>query len=170
MRCWDNILLVPENLIRRLLLPYVGDVWYTIQVGDISNQQGGDNVEDLNDDEISGEEVVVSWTRGPSWVSGERWTQWKPGRPDPHPPPARRPPKSRVDKKLWKDTESSLPENPAPARAPLPVNYFRVKSEDGSGKYKCRVPVFEHPCRMARDVPARRQWQSVVRSVLVREE
>ena len=60
------------------------------------------SVEDLNDDEISGEEVVVSWTRlrGPSWVSGERWTQWKPGRPDPHPPPARRPPKWRVDKKL----------------------------------------------------------------------
>ena len=158
MRCWDNILLVPENLIRRLLLPYVGCVTFPT------------SKEDLNDAEISEEEVVVSWTRGPSWVSGERWTQWKPGRPDPHPPPARRPPKSRVDKKLWKDTESSLPENPAPARAPLPVNYFRVKSEDGSGKYKCRVPVFEHPCRMAREVPARRQWQSVVRSVLVREE
>ena len=70
------------------------------EVGDIFDRQGGDSEKtgaDPNDDEIGGEEVVVSWTGGLSWVSAERWT--KPDRPDPHPPPARRPPRSRVSKK-----------------------------------------------------------------------
>ena len=142
------------------------------EVSDIFDRQGGDSEKtgaDPNDDEIGGEEVVVSWTGGLSWVSAERWT--KPDRPDPHPPPARRPPRSRVRKKKFEKTQNPASDKTPPfAWSLLPVNYFRVNGQDGSCMYKWQVAVLEPPCRMARGVPARRQWQSVVRSGRPREE